>query len=101
MSDTQTKSNIAPNLRDLVTPITELKEHPDNPRRGDVTVIAESFKRFGQVKPIVAQMDGTVIAGNHSLQAARDELEKEFDSRGDDEMDRSSNAVAVVLLECG
>jgi ParB family chromosome partitioning protein len=31
----------------------------------------KSYRRFGQRKPIVALADGTVIAGNHQLEAAR------------------------------
>jgi hypothetical protein len=31
----------------------------------------QSYDRFGQRKPIVARRDGTVIAGNHQLQAAQ------------------------------
>tara|TARA_R110000782_G_scaffold259110_2_gene349301 strand:+ start:13871 stop:14473 length:603 start_codon:yes stop_codon:yes gene_type:complete len=54
-------------------PLDELKHDPNNVRRRDdaaVDAIANSLKRFGQQKPIVAQMDGTVIAGNGTLDAA-------------------------------
>lgn len=44
---------------------------PGNPRKGDVEAVKRSYERFGQRKPIVALLDGTVIAGNHQLLAAR------------------------------
>jgi hypothetical protein len=52
-------------------PVSELKPHPDNPRIGNVDVIADSFKKNGQYAPIVALPDGTVIAGSHRLAAAK------------------------------
>lgn len=51
-------------------PIDSLTPHPDNPRRGDVTTIAESLTASGQVKPIVVAADGVILAGNHTWQAA-------------------------------
>lgn len=52
--------------------IATLKPHPDNPRRGDVPAIMRSLERFGQQKPIVVQRStGYVVAGNHTLEAAR------------------------------
>jgi DNA modification methylase len=42
-----------------------------NPRQGNVDAVARSLDAFGQRKPIVALRDGTVIAGNHTLQAAQ------------------------------
>lgn len=70
-----TTANIPSTLRDLVVPIGQLKHYGKNPRRGDVKAIAESLERNGQYKPIVVRT-GTfeVLAGNHTLKAARDEL---------------------------
>jgi len=48
----------------------ELRAHPRNPRRGDVAVITESLRRFGQTKPIVVAADGTILAGTHTWRAA-------------------------------
>jgi DNA modification methylase len=62
---------IAANLLPLATPLDQLHTMPGNPRRGDVEAVARSLERFGQLKPIVARADGTVIAGNHTLMAAR------------------------------
>lgn len=65
-------TNIAPDLAPLTKPIDTFEHLPGNPRRGAVEAIAKSLTRFGQRKPIVANRDGTVIAGNHTLRAARE-----------------------------
>lgn len=62
---------IADNLLPLATPLDQLRFLDGNPRRGDVDAVARSLERFGQLKPIVARADGTVIAGNHTLMAAK------------------------------
>lgn len=62
---------IADQLLPLAVDIKKLKPMPGNPRRGDVESVKRSYSRFGQRKPIVALRDGTVIAGNHQLAAAR------------------------------
>lgn len=61
---------IAPDLQPLAHPIANLKPLPGNPRRGNVEAVMRSYAQFGQRKPVVALRDGTVIAGNHQLQAA-------------------------------
>ena len=62
---------ITDDLLPLAHNITTLQLLPGNPRRGDVAAVARSLDAFGQRKPIVALRDGTVIAGNHTLQAAQ------------------------------
>lgn len=62
---------IVADLAGLAAPVDRLELLPGNPRRGDVEAVARSLAAFGQRKPIVARRDGTVIAGNHTLQAAR------------------------------
>jgi DNA modification methylase len=64
-------TGIVENLQALATSLDELHLLEGNPRVGDVGAVAASLARFGQRKPIVARTDGTVIAGNHTLQAAR------------------------------
>jgi site-specific DNA-methyltransferase (adenine-specific) len=61
---------ISEDLLNLATPVKNLKLLEGNPRKGDVAAVAKSLDTFGQRKPIVALRDGTVIAGNHTLQAA-------------------------------
>lgn len=52
--------------------VNQLTPHPANARRGDVDLIAESLRVNGQYRPIVVQKSGlVVIAGNHTLQAAK------------------------------
>lgn len=59
-------------LRGLACPIDQLNLLPGNPRRGNVEAVARSLDAFGQRKPVVARRsDRVVIAGNHTLQAAR------------------------------
>lgn len=48
-----------------------LHPHPENPNRGDVDKIAESLATFGQYRPIVANKDGTILAGHHVYYAAQ------------------------------
>lgn len=62
---------IAPDLLPLAVSVKKLRHLDRNPRKGDVAAVMKSYKRFGQRKPIVARRDGTVIAGNHQLAAAR------------------------------
>lgn len=63
------------NLSGLSLPIDSLVPLEGNPRRGNVDAIASSYKKFGQVKPIVVRANGdntyTIIAGNHQVQAAK------------------------------
>ena len=52
--------------------IDDVKPHDDNYRLGDVDAIADSLKRFGQVRPILVQKStGKIIAGNHTWKAAK------------------------------
>jgi DNA modification methylase len=63
---------IIESLKSLAVPIDQLRGLPNNPRIGDVDAVARSLSAFGQRKPIVARNDdGTIIAGNHTWQAAK------------------------------
>lgn len=53
-------------------PLSALREHPANPRQGDLGSIIESIKANGWASVIVAQKGGVVLAGNHRLKAARE-----------------------------
>lgn len=66
------KNQIHESLKDLATPINTLKYLDKNARKGDIKAIKRSYEQFGQRKPIVATKDGTVIAGNHQLQSAKE-----------------------------
>ena len=84
------------NLRSLAVDITTLQLLPGNPRQGDVDAVARSLERFSQMKPIVARRDGTVIAGNHALRAARMLGWKEIAVVYSDASDEESKAYALA-----
>ena len=54
-------------------PIDDLKPAPDNPRINDHVVehVAKSIQSYGFAAPIVAQMDGTILAGHTRWKAAK------------------------------
>lgn len=53
-------------------PLSSLRPHPDNPRRGDIDAIARSLSQHGQYRPIVAQKSTRhILAGNHTWRAAK------------------------------
>lgn len=52
--------------------ISSLTSYPVNPRRGDIDAIASSLAAHGQYRPIVVQSSTNfVLAGNHTLKAAK------------------------------
>jgi DNA modification methylase len=63
---------IAADLQPLARRCDTLTLMPGNPRQGNVAAVARSLEAFGQRKPIVANRDGVVLAGNHTLLAARE-----------------------------
>lgn len=60
-------------LASLAVPIDTLRPFAGNPRRGDLGRIQESLNHHGQYRPLVVRA-GTneVLAGNHTLAAARE-----------------------------
>ena len=68
-------SKITSQLQELAVPVEGLEGLPLNPRRGNIEALKKSLDTFGQLKPIVFRVDDgvrTVIAGNHTLAAARE-----------------------------
>jgi DNA modification methylase len=68
------RSSIAPRIRSLAVPISELSCDPANLRlhgERSIEAIKASLRRFGQQKPVVVDAAGVVIAGNGTLEAAR------------------------------
>jgi ParB-like chromosome segregation protein Spo0J len=60
-------------LEARIVPIGDLKPFPRNPRRSDLAAIKESLLKNGQYRPIVVNRPTTeVLAGNHTLQAAKE-----------------------------
>jgi hypothetical protein len=60
----------AAELEGQLRPVEDLVLLPGNPRQGDVGAITQSLERFGQLKPIVVDSDGVILAGNHTYRAA-------------------------------
>lgn len=55
-----------------IVPVHELRNHPNNPRRGDLEAIEASIAANGFWGAVVAQRStGFVLAGNHRLRAAQ------------------------------
>lgn len=57
-------------VRTASTPLSDLRPHPDNPNEGDPDEIAGSLHQNGFYRPIVARLDGTILAGHHVYEAA-------------------------------
>jgi DNA modification methylase len=66
-------SQISPTLDELRVPTPSLTLYDRNPRRGNVAKIVESLRHNGQYRPIVVnRRTNQVLAGNHTLAAARE-----------------------------
>jgi hypothetical protein len=85
-------------LAQLTVPTAGLVPYGKNPRRSNLTLIVDSLQRHGQYRPIVVRT-GTfeVLAGNHTLAAARElgwtEIAATFVDVTDDE------AARIVLVD--
>lgn len=65
-------TTIPDSLSALKVPTGSLKHYGNNPRRGNVDAIAASLAANGQYRPVVVNSrTGEVLAGNHTLKAAR------------------------------
>ena len=73
-TETLTVQRIPASLHGLARAISTLREDPQNARahpEKNLAAIQDSLRSFGQQKPIVVARDGTVVAGNGTLAAAR------------------------------
>ena len=69
----QIAPGVPPHLTTEYVPTDCLLRHPDNPRRGDLGAIKHSLECHGQYRPLVANRPTMeVLAGNHTLLAARE-----------------------------
>lgn len=64
-------------VRTKKVPLDDLQTHPRNPRTGNLPLLRESLRTYGQYKPIVVN-GTTILAGNHTFRAAREEGWKEI-----------------------
>lgn len=66
-------SGIPDTLAGLAVDIDQLEAYPGNARRGDLSMIVESLRVNGQYRPVVVnRRNNQVLAGNHTVQAARE-----------------------------
>jgi ParB-like chromosome segregation protein Spo0J len=91
-------TTIPDTLDALRVPIDSVQPYARNPRRGRVDVVARSLERHGQYRPIVVNARShEVLAGNHTLLAARelgwDEIAATFVDVDDDA------AARIVLVD--
>lgn len=89
---------IPPELEALAVPLAGLHPYPGNPRRGRLDVLKRSLERHGQYRPIVVnRRNMQVLAGNHTMRAARElgwpELAATFVDVDDD------TAARIVLID--
>lgn len=64
---------MGPSLSAELVSIDTLKPHPRNARRGNVPMIADSLRRHGQYRPIVAHTATRhILAGTHTWMAAKE-----------------------------
>lgn len=57
-------------VRDKLVPITDVKQHPDNPNNGDIEALVESIQVNGFYTTIAVDRNtGYILAGNHRYQA--------------------------------
>lgn len=67
-------------LTSVAVPLDQLTPYPGNARVGDIPAIRRSLTAHGQYRAVIVQADdpdnpaagGTVVAGNHTLAAARE-----------------------------
>jgi len=65
--------HLSPPLRNLATPLSEIRPDQANARRHgqkNLAAIQASLQEFGQQKPIVVDADGVILAGNGTYDAA-------------------------------
>ena len=58
-------------LQEHLVPIDEIRPFEGNPRRGAVEDLMASLGRWGQIRAVLTDPNGTIIAGHHVTEAAR------------------------------
>lgn len=95
-------TNIHPDLVKMAVPMQSLLHLEGNPRVGDIAAIKSSLEEFGQLKPIVIFDNGndtyTILAGNHTVYAAKELGWEEIAAVIETGMDRTK-AIAFALID--
>lgn len=61
------------NLETVQVEADKIREHPQNPRKGDVEAIKQSMQANGIYRPVIVQKSsGYILAGNHTYRAMRE-----------------------------
>lgn len=87
---------------ELAVPVSRLRLYARNPRRGDVEAIKESLRLNGQYRPIVVNRGSAtgreheVLAGNHTLRAARELGWNKIDATYVDVDDEQARRIVLV-----
>lgn len=77
--------------------INDLAPYEANARRGNIEMIRESLRVHGQFRPIVVQEStGTILAGNHTWMAAREEGWDKIDAHFIDVDDEQAKKIVLV-----
>jgi hypothetical protein len=89
-------------LAPLAVNIDSLNPLEVNPRHGSIPALKASLTEFGQMKPIVVREDEngikTIIAGNHTVEAAKQLGWTQIAAVTDNEMDEAQ-AIAFALVD--
>jgi len=58
-------------MKSELVSVDTIKTYPNNPRRGNISLIKESLAEYGQYKPITVNLaTNQILVGNHTYQAA-------------------------------
>lgn len=88
---------IIESIQHIATPVDGIKNWEKNPRVGSIEAVAKSLEKFGQRKPIVVnKRTGEVIAGNHTIMAAKSLGWKEIAAVWVDDDEATAQAYAIA-----
>jgi hypothetical protein len=88
---------IIESLKHLAVDVEQLKNWEKNPRVGSIEAVARSLEKFGQRKPIVVnKRTNEVIAGNHTIMAAKSLGWKEVAAVWVDDDEATAQAYAIA-----
>jgi hypothetical protein len=88
---------IIESLKHIAISVDQLKNWEKNPRVGSIEAVARSLEKFGQRKPIVVnKRTNEVIAGNHTIMAAKSLGWKEVAAVWVDDDEATAQAYAIA-----
>jgi hypothetical protein len=88
---------IIESIKHIAISVDQLKNWEKNPRVGSIEAVARSLEKFGQRKPIVVnKRTNEVIAGNHTIMAAKSLGWKEVAAVWVDDDEATAQAYAIA-----